>query len=291
LLAFILDASAVRYRELYGFTYPDPGALRRADLGRGVVLFFFGVPVPRRLPLRAYHCGMFFKNGVPAGYVETLSLFERAEVGFNLYYTFREGETAWIYARLLKLFHQELGVSCFSVDPYQLGHENQEAIASGALWFYRKLGFRPADSAVETLARREEARIAANPGYRTPPATLRRLAAAPMIYASIRDWDQFEVRRIGIRAAAELFSRYQGDASAMKTAAQRRLRRLLGFDPPADLAVALHLIAGLERWSPQDRAALAAIVRAKTSRPEARYLRLMQRCPRLREAWLRLGSP
>ena len=51
--------------------------------------------------MRAYHCGMFFKNSVPAGYVELLSLFERAEVGFNLYYTFREGESAWLYARLL----------------------------------------------------------------------------------------------------------------------------------------------------------------------------------------------
>jgi len=52
---------------------------------------------------------MFFTNGVPAGYVELLSFFERAEVGFNLYYTFREGESAWIYAQVLRLFRQVLG--------------------------------------------------------------------------------------------------------------------------------------------------------------------------------------
>ena len=54
------------------------------------------------LPLRTYSAAMFFKNGVPSGYVEVLSLFEQAEVGFNLYYTFREGESAWLYARVMR---------------------------------------------------------------------------------------------------------------------------------------------------------------------------------------------
>jgi hypothetical protein len=106
MLDLILDTSAMRYRELYGFTHPDAQRVFRASAGRGVEIVFFGVPPEWRLPLRAYHAGMFFKNGVPAGYVEVLSLFERAEVGFNLYYTFREGESAWLYARLLRLFRQ-----------------------------------------------------------------------------------------------------------------------------------------------------------------------------------------
>jgi hypothetical protein len=197
LLDLILDTSAVRYRELYGFTHPDAAHLYHADLGRGVNIFFCGVPKAWRLPLRAYHAGMFFKNGVPAGYVEGLSLFERMEVGFNLYYTFREGETAWLYARLLKLFREQLGVTCYSVDPYQLGRENEEAIQSGAFWFYRKLGFRPASEEVAKLVAREEVKIAAQPGYRTPPATLRRLAAAPLAYGCGHEWDRFEVRQVG----------------------------------------------------------------------------------------------
>ncbi len=290
ILGWILDTSAVRYRELHGFTFPDERDVRRADLGRGVVCFFFGVPALHRLPLRAYHCGMFFKNGVPAGYIETLSLFERAEVGFNLYYTFREGETAWIYARLLKLFRQELGAACFAVDPYQIGYENEEAIASGAFWFYRKLGFRPADPAAVKLARREEERTAARPGYRTPLATLRRLASSPMVFARSKTWDRFAVRNIGLRAAGALFTRYHGDLAAMRAHAQRRLRRLLGCEPPPDFAVALDLIPDLARWSKPELAALSAIVRAKSGGPESRYLRLMQQHARLRSAWLRLGG-
>ncbi len=141
---------------------------------------------------------MFFKNGVPMGYIETLSLFERCEVGFNLFYTFREGETAWLYARLLKILHEQLGVTCFSVDPYQIGHENDEAIESGAFWFYYKLGFRPASSDNARLAAREEERIEKTPEYRTSAAILRRLAEAPLFYGdSAADWAKFSLPPLG----------------------------------------------------------------------------------------------
>ncbi len=150
------DASVVRYRELYGFTYGDPERVYRADAGRGLEIFVFGVPPERRLPWRAYHAGFFIKNGLPIGYVETLTLFERIEVGFNLYYTFRDGESAWLYAQMLRVFHEFLGVSCVSVDPYQIGLHNSEAIDSGAFWFYRKLGFRSVQAELARLTVAEE---------------------------------------------------------------------------------------------------------------------------------------
>jgi hypothetical protein len=199
LLDFARETSAMRYRELHGFTYGDPEHVIRAELGRGVEVFVCGVPREHRLPLRAYHAGMFFKNGVPIGYIECLTLFEHMEVGFNLYYTFREGETAWLYARLLHLFRQLLAVSCFAVDPYQLGAHNEEAIESGAFWFYRKLGFRPADPQVARLLQREESKLRADPAHRTPAGALRRLAAGWMVYempgSRLGDWDHFETRR------------------------------------------------------------------------------------------------
>jgi hypothetical protein len=254
----IIDASAVRYRELWGFLYPDLHRMEHADLGRGVELYWLGVPPAARLPLRAYHCGMFFKNGVPIGYVETLSLFERCEAGFNLYYTFREGETAWLYVRLLKFCRQRLGVTCFSIDPYQLGHENEEAIASGAFWFYRKLGFAPARPEAIAIMQREERRLAARPGYRTPPRTLRRLAAWPVYYGDGREWADFSLPALG-----------------------RRIAREKGRDPWASILAR----AGAAEVS------AAEIAAAKNAPDETRYLRLLRNAPRLRRAVLRLGRP
>ena len=203
MLDTILATSTVRYRELYGFSHPDEAGVYHAAAGRGVDIYFFGVPRAWRLPLRAYHAAMFFKNGVPAGYVEMLSLFERAEVGFNLYYTFREGESAWLYARLLRLFHQVLGVTCFSVDPYQVGHENSEAVDSGAFWFYRKLGFRPTSPEVARLVAREEGRMRKLPGYRSSKRTLEKLADGYLLYempgTETGDWEGFRIRTLAQR--------------------------------------------------------------------------------------------
>ena len=151
--AMVREATAARYRELYQFTYADPASVVATRPGRGMELFLVGVRPGRRLPLRAAYGGFIVKNGVPIGYTEGLAFFERLEIGFNMYYTFREGESAWIYARMLELHHAALGVTSFSVDPYQIGFENSEAIDSGAFWFYRKLGFRPTDAGVRAPAR------------------------------------------------------------------------------------------------------------------------------------------
>jgi hypothetical protein len=197
-------ASTIRYRELYGFTHGDPKYVYRTDLGRGVEVFLMGLPAEKRLPLRSYHAAMIYKNSVPIGYFEGLSLFERMESGFNLYYTFRDGETAWLYARILNVMHKHTGVTAFSLDPYQIGHENEEGIESGAFWFYRKLGFRPMSKEALELTLKEEQKLKTRQGYRTPAATLRKLAASPMIFELDEerrgDWDRFQVRKIGFKA-------------------------------------------------------------------------------------------
>src|SRR5207253_7797892 len=174
--------SAVRYRELHGFTYGDPRRVLKAELGRGTQVFVTGVPPENRLPLRAYHAALIFKNGVPVAYFEGLSICERMESGFNLYYTFRDGETAWLYARILRLMRQLLGVTVFSIEPYQIGHENEEGIDSGAFWFYRKFGFRPVRPELMKLTLWEEQKIAAKRDYRTSARTLRKLAAGHLLF-------------------------------------------------------------------------------------------------------------
>jgi hypothetical protein len=293
-IARTLAQSATRYRELYGFTYGDGGQVIRADAGRGTVFYLWGLPPERRLPLRAYHCALIVKNEVPVGYVETLTLFEHMEVGFNIYYTFREGESAWIYARLLKLFRQLMPVTCFSVDPYQVGHLNDEAIESGAFWFYRKLGFRPVEPEAARLLAIEEEKIAKDPRHRTPPARLRKLATGYMLYSEDRTWDRFRVRNLGLAAARRMAGRFGGDAGAMRRSAVAAVAGALGAageELPEEWAVVLSLISGLEDWSAREKQTLAEILSAKTSPAgEYEYVRLTARHERLREQVARLGS-
>src|SRR2546421_2629721 len=63
------ETSAVRYRELHGFTYGDPQRVLKAELGRGVQAFVMGERPEHRLPSRAYHAAIIFKNAVAVPYL------------------------------------------------------------------------------------------------------------------------------------------------------------------------------------------------------------------------------
>ncbi len=302
-LNFARDANGARYRELYGFTYGDPNTVRVADAGRGCEITLFGLPSERRLPLRAGYAAFVTKNGVPVAYVEGLALFERVEVGFNVYYTFREGESAWIYARVMKLFRQVLNVTSFSIDPYQLGFENEEAIASGAFWFYRKLGFRSTSPALRHATAREEEKLAGDPARRTPARVLRKLAERNVLFDAgpeKPEWDRFHVRRLGLGLNRRMARDFGGDAEAIRSASLARVSRVLGLDIPrwpADrrrasmgLVLLLDRIPDLRQWSEAEKKAAVAILRGKSASEEDAYLRRMQRHRRFRDAVIRLGS-
>jgi len=227
----IREIMVVRYRELYGTTLGDPSSVVRADLGRGVVMHFWGLPPTRRLPLRAYLAGYTLKNGVPINYVEAIGLCEWIEVGFNTFYTYRQGETAWIYAQALRCLCALTAAKCISIYPYQIGQNNDEAIDSGAFWFYRKLGFRSGRPDLRKLSEREEKRIAANPKYRTPPRTLKRLAEAHVFY---------ELRPSAERLTKpDVRSRLEAGTTVEERPFQGRVTRTLketGFSPRGDNA-------------------------------------------------------
>lgn len=298
------DTTCVRYRELYGIAYGDPSTVVRADAGRGVEIFLWGLPAERRLPLRGYHSGFTLKNGVPINYIEGITLFERMELGFNTFYTFRDGETAWVYAKVLRALNIVTDATCFSIDPYQLGFNNDEAIDSGAFWFYRKLGFRPTRPELESLAQTEERRIAANRQYRTPARMLRRLSAGTAVYeapgSGTGAWDRFHIRNLGLAVARRMAREFDGDAARVRTASGEQVARAVGLrgEPKGsvatriaeDLALVLALIPDLDRWSPAEKRSIAGIVRAKSGSDESEYLRKLQKQPRLREEIIALGT-
>ncbi len=259
----VKEVLGVRYRELYGTSNGDPVWVVQCSVGRGVEIHLWGLAPETRHPLRAYLAGFTLKNGVPINYFEVLSLFDWLELGFNTFPAYRDGETAWIYAQTLRLLRQIYGVRVISVYPYQIGDGNEEAIDSGAFWFYRKLGFRSMNPDLESLARAEEKKVLADRVYRTSARTLRRLSKAHVVHempgAEVGAWDRFAMRNIGLNAFA-------------------------------DFAMVLSLVPNLPRWTPAEKAGIRDIIAAKAGRTEQRYMHLLQKHQRLRKAILRLGS-
>ncbi len=308
----IREIMLVRYRELYGTTLGDPRSVARADLGadsdgRGVVIHLWNLPPERRLPLRAYVAGFTLKNGVPINYIEAIGLCEWIEVGFNTFYTYRQGETAWIYAQALRCLCAFTGATTISVYPYQIGQNNDEALDSGAFWFYRKLGFRSGRADLEELARREEQKIVADPQYRTPRRTLKHLAEAHVFYEMGRRpantpgaWDTFSTRNLGLRVNRRMAREFSGNAGRIREASVKQVARALRLNPERwtaaqrrsleNWSLILALIPDLESWSAEEKRDLTGIIRSQSGASEMRYLRLTQRHPRLRRELLRLGS-
>jgi len=325
----IREVMVVRYRELYGTTLGDPRSVVRADLGRGVVMHFWGLPPTRRLPLRAYLAGYTLKNGVPINYIEAIGLCEWIEVGFNTFYTYRQGETAWIYAQALRCLRALTAAKVISIYPYQIGQNNDEAIESGAFWFYRKLGFRPGRPDLQKLCEQEEKKIAAHPKYRTPARTLKRLAEAHMFYdapgtgrfvsghgfsraervtklkpalaaAVPGPWDNFSTRNLGLLINRRMAHEFDGDSEKIRKHSVATVTRALNLnsarwtpDQHQSLetwSLILAEISDLSRWSSKEKTDLIKIIRAKSAPSELPCLHQTQHHPRLREALLRLGS-
>jgi hypothetical protein len=309
----IREVMLVRYRELYGTTLGDPSSVVRADVGRGVSIYLWNLPPERRVPLRAYVAGLTLKNGVPINYIEAIGLCEWMEVGFNTFYTFRGGEAGWIYAQVLRCLCHLMGTTCISVYPYQLGHDNEEAIESGAFWFYRKLGFRPSRAELQRLVEREEQKIATDrkcgagtparqSAYRTPPRILKRLAAGHVFYelpgGEIGAWDKFSTRNIGLRVNRHMARNFGGDAGRMREYSRRALERILGTRSWTPLekvafenfALVLTEVANWRAWTKKEKKDLLEVIRAKAKPNEMLYLHLTQHHDRLREVLLRAGS-
>jgi hypothetical protein len=197
-----------------------------------------------------------------------------------------------------------MGTTCVSVYPYQLGHDNEEAIESGAFWFYRKLGFRPGRPELQRLVESEERRIGADPSYRTPARTLRRLAAGHVFYelpgSEVGAWDSFSTRNLGLRVNRRMAREFGGDSRRLRAASARSVVRALDVETSSltaseqasleDFALMLALIPDLSSWTRDEKQATVRIIRAKSKPDEMLYLHLLQSHGRLRDSLLRLGS-
>lgn len=302
LLDLARGVMVTRSRDLDAFAYGDPRDVRMVDDGEGLAFMVNGVVPERRAPISGT-CGyLTLHNGVPIGYGDLILVGRSAAVAFNTFETFRGGEAAWTFARLLATIRHLYGTESFSLDPYQLGHRNAEGIASGAWWFYYKLGFQPQAAPARRILQEELARMKAVPGHRSERATLRKLAAWHLFFDldPSRSRGLARVGEVGARVAQDLARRAGADREraleACSTEAMHRLglRSFQGFTADERAAWArwsplLATIHGLERWSAAEKRALVRVIRAKGGRREGDFVALFAAHPKLERSLMGAG--
>ena len=297
------ESMVTRSRDLYSFAAADPRDVCLVDCGHGLELACIGVVPEFRLLLEAVYSFLLLQNGVPIGYALASALFRSSEVAYNVFESFRGGEAAHVYGRLLAAVRALFGVDTFTVFPYQLGHENDEGLESGAWWFYYKLGFRPRDPKALALARDEERRAARRPGYRTSLTKLRALVRANVFLDPDEPRDNvigaFPTGSVGLSITDAVAARFGSDRElAAATCADEAADRLgagdwrrfragerLFWERWAPL---IGVLPGVERWTVAEKRALVDVVRAKGGHRESDYVALFDGHARLQAALLAL---
>lgn len=297
-------ATAARLREMHTFIHGSPDDVSVAELEPGLEISIIGVAPEARYPVRTFYGYLLARNGIPIGYGDAVLVLDWAEVNFHIFDTFRQAESSRTYALALHALRAHFGFSYLFLNRYQFGHHNEDAIRSGAFWFYEKLGFRPREPAAVAIWDRERKTIDQTPGHRTGRADLRRLARAHMSLILgpgpkrdlERDYTGFHPLNLAFALSRKIASEHGGDRRRALEAAIRRIGRALpdnfrGAEALAfeQLAPTLDLIPDLEGWSRRELHELAGVVRAKASREERDYLVATRKHSRLPEALLALG--
>jgi hypothetical protein len=268
-----------------------PGFLEDED---GLCFVALGKVPERRFVLEATYVYLVVKNGVPVGYLQGSGLGGWAEINYNIFPPWRGRAAAALYARSLAVIRAFQHVSTFIVDPYQLGADNEEAIESGAWWFYYKLGFRPRDREARALALREQERVTKRASYRSSLSTLRELALSPMVL-QLCDKPRFPyggVGPVGLHASHRLSERGGGLRSEGLARTSEEAAALLGGKRDAREGLPGHerdaftewsaiviSLPGVSHWSPAQRRGLLDVIKARGGRTERAYVEALQRAP------------
>lgn len=303
-LALINLAKAVltsREREMFPISHGNSRDVTRYELERGLTVVLIGTRPERRLLLESLWGFLLLKNGVPVGYGCFSALFGSAEIAANIFETFRGGESALIYAELARVIHAHTGALTFTVMKMQIGgDDNEEAIESGAFWFYDRMGFRHDDPRLAAMVNQERARLAAKKGARSSSALLRRFAKKNLFLDLGRDLGARNPAALG-RACYAPISLAMTSASAEKFGANRVLAeraarhsvaRAIGALPPEDSLTndfcLLVAVLKIERWSASERRSIGRVIAARAQSSEREYCRLATAHPRLRREILKL---
>jgi hypothetical protein len=307
LIDLACDAMVTRSRDLDVFAYGDPDDVRLLDCGDGLRLACIGARPERRLLLEAVYGFLTLKNGVPIGYVLASALNRSSEIAYNVFETYRGGESSRIYGRVVACVRHLFGADAFTVFPYQLGGDgNDEGLRSGAFWFYRKLGFAPREREARSVLTREEGRMKADPRHRSDLPTLARLAAHNVFWQPGRRRRDdvigvLPLPNVGLHVTRYVAERFGSDRERAASVCSAEAAALLGVRTMRSFAAGERLawerwaplvmvLPGARGWSAAEKRALVAVIRAKGGRRETGFVRLFDAHPKLRRAVRRLAQ-
>lgn len=307
LLNTLNEVLAIRNRELYPVTFGNPAEVYTYDPGRGARIIVYGSIPEARMPLESNFGALLVRNGMIVGYGVAVLLFDRAEIAINIFPTFRGGESPFFMEQFFRLIYHHFGSRTFVVRAKQMGYGEDEALFSGAFWFYYKLGFRAVNKQIRQLAEREYAKIKAKLGYRVPTSTMRKLSKTDVFFypdSGIPDsrakLHELSIINLGYRVTRYFGDNYEGHRQAGTADAVIRLGRILGIstrtwseDERMSLvrfAPLLIQIPNLSRWTLAEKRLLVEIIRAKGGPGEREYVLVMNRHARLKAALEKLAS-
>jgi hypothetical protein len=171
---------AARHRETYHFNFANPDEVYLADVGEGVAIAVFGLQAMHRFPLECTMGYLILSNGVPIGYGGASLLFKQVNTGINIFDEYRGSEAAYLWVQVMRAYHSLVACTRFVANAYQLGHDNSEALKSGAFWFYYHLGYRPVRREIRELAADEMDKRRRDGSYRSGRKVLKQLANGDM---------------------------------------------------------------------------------------------------------------
>ena len=223
LVRYAQNAISPFFKETDPFTYAQPRETAYYDAGRGIGIALFYMLPEKKLALETY-CGyLLLKNNVPLAYGGGWMLGAQCRFGLNILPGFRGGESVLIAQQLMRLYIKEFRVKQIIVEPFQIGKNNPEGIRSGAFWFYYKMGFRPLQPPLNSLAAKEFEKMGRRKSYRSNATVLKQLSAS---YLCLQAGEKapvqhYDIIRISNRVSSLISEKFENS----RVLAQKMMRK------------------------------------------------------------------
>ncbi|MBT8090063.1 MAG: hypothetical protein KJO01_07630 [Gammaproteobacteria bacterium] len=290
LIDVAMASLAARHRETFHFNHANPHEAFLANVGRGVSIAVFGLREFFRYPLECTMGFLILSNGVPIGYGGSSIFFRQANTGVNIFDEYRGSEAAFLWLQVMRVYHHLVGCTRFIANPFQFGADNDEALRSGAYWFYYRLGFRSVSPSIRKLAIVEDKKMRRANNYRCSIGTLRRLASCDM-HLTLPDararefFDEEGFETASMLATRELGAAGGGTRAEAESNIVRQVSKALGIrnlkawsrSEQYAFRQLAPILAATEpsSWPVEEKGLARKLLRAKGGPLETRYARLL----------------